>query len=219
MAITRINGGQILRDVRIAMDLNPKTSPLTDVGDSGTLALNDIITSKIIDAIVAVESVAPVRLVDAGTNFSGDISWDSDITGAGRITLPDNFMRLIRFKMNDWSRAVTETISEDDDLYLAQRADVKGIRGNYQKPVCAIVQDANGTELEFYSSLTKTAKISQAVYRAYPTIDSQGGVDVSTKCYRAVIYYIAALVFSTYNNKEEADTMFKLSKSELENVR
>jgi hypothetical protein len=55
--------------------------------------------------------------------------------------------------------------------------------------------------------------------RNYPTIDSEGGVDISAKCYQAVIYYIAGLVFSTYNDTERANTMYQLSKAELENVK
>jgi hypothetical protein len=220
MAISRIKGGQILRDVRIAMELNPKTTPLTDVGDVGTLALNDIITSKILDGIIAVESVAPIRLLDSSESLTGyTINWASDLEYSGYVILPENFMRLISFKMSDWLRPVTQAINETDDLYLAQRADVKGVRGNYQKPVCAIVQSNYGPILEFYSCKSQTASIQSAVVRNYPTIDSEGGVDISAKCYQAVIYYIAGLVFSTYNDTERANTMYQLSKAELENVK
>jgi hypothetical protein len=220
MAISRIKGGQVLRDVRIAMDLNPKTSPLTDVGDVGTLALNDIITSKIIDGIIAVESTAPTWMIDQTSSFvAATYDWDAKIDGAGWVELPDNFLRLITFRMSDWLRPVTIPISETDDQYLAQRASVKGVRGNYQKPVCAIVQTSAGPHLEFYSCASTSASIAQALYRAYPTIDSEGGVDISTKCYRAVIYYIAGLVFSTYGETERANAMYQLAKSEIDNVK
>jgi hypothetical protein len=219
MAISRIKGGQILRDVRIAMELNPKTTPLTDVGDVGTLALNDIITSKILDGIIAVESVAPIRLLDSSDVNISDPVFYKDLPYSGYVILPENVMRLISFKMSDWLRPVTQAINETDDLYLAQRADVKGVRGNYQKPVCAIVQSNYGPILEFYSCKSEDATVATKVFRAYPTIDSDGGVDISAKCYQAVIYYIAGLVFSTYNDTERANTMYQLSKAELENVK
>jgi hypothetical protein len=227
------------------MDHNMKSSPLTALGDADALSLDDVIASKILDAVITIETCAPVYLLEVGSNFAGSkiavandavqlaslddeaeqavsateslttqIQWDSKRTGVGSILLPDDFLRLIVFKMSDWDIPVFETIDSTDDEYLVQRSKY-GVAGNSERPVCAIVPSSNGNKLEFYSCESNGATIEQAIYRPYPTIDSNGGVDISPKCYRAVIYQIAGLVFSTYGEEEMANKMFELAKTQI----
>lgn len=201
----------IERDVRIALDENDVSTQLVQMGDVDTLALNDIIRSKIVEAVRRVELAAPAHLLEEGHDFSSGIYWNGD--GSGWVLLPDDFMRLIAFRMSDWERTVYEAISVDDPLYAKQSSRYKGIRGNVQKPVCAIVNRAEGKALEFYTCKDNTAMIVRAGYLPYPSIDANDGIDISQRCYEAVIYTIAALVAATYGDSVKTTNLNELSKT------
>lgn len=202
---------QIARDVRIAIDQNMTSEQLIATDDIETLSLEEIIRSKIVEAVRRVETAAPVQFLEEGHDFSSGIYWNGD--GSGWVLLPDDFMRLIAFRMSDWERTVYEAISVDDPLYAKQSSRYKGIRGNVQKPVCAIVNRAEGKALEFYACKDNIAMIVRAGYVPYPHIDKDDGIDISEKCYTAVVYTVAALVLTTYGEADKASAMTDLAKS------
>ncbi|EFN91745.1 hypothetical protein HMPREF9018_0450 [Prevotella amnii CRIS 21A-A] len=204
---------EIAKDVRIAIDQNMSSETLSDFGDVDTLSLNDIIKSKIVDAIRRVHSKAPSYLLDSGSNFGDAIYWKE--LESGWCLLPEDFMRLVVFQMDDWERPVYHAISEDDEEYEKQSSRFKGIRGTAQKPVCAIAIRPEGRVLEFYSCKSTDAMVSRAVYIPYPKIDDDGGVQICERCYQAVIYTIASLVLTTYGNADQSKALSELTKSTL----
>ncbi len=202
---------EIARDVRIAMDQNMTSEQLIATKDIETLSLEDIIRSKIVEAVRRVETAAPVHFLEEGHNFGDAVYW-GDLE-SGWVLLPDDFMRLISFRMSDWERTVHAAISVDDPLYAKQSSRYKGIRGNVQKPVCAIVNRAEGKALEFYSCNSEEAYVSCASYLPYPYIDEYDGIDICERCYTAVIYTVAALVLTTYGEADKASALIDLAKS------
>lgn len=205
---------EIARDVRIAIDQNMTSEQLLSIEDIDTLSLEDIIRSKIEEAVRRVETVAPVHLLEEGHDFSDAVYWDK--LESGWVLLPDDFMRLIAFRMSDWERTVYAAISVDDPLYAKQSSRYKGIRGNIQKPVCAIVNRAEGKALEFYSCNSEDAYISRASYLPYPHIDEEDGIDICERCYTAVIYTVASLVLTTYGETDKASALTEFAKSILQ---
>ena len=161
-----------------------------------------------------VETSAPVHFLEEGHDFGDAVYW-ADLE-SGWVLLPDDFMRLIAFRMSDWERTVYAAISVDDPLYAKQSSRYKGIRGNTQKPVCAIVNRAEGKALEFYSCNSEEAYVSRASYLPYPHIDEDDGIDISEKCFTAVTYTVAALVLTTYGEAEKASALTELAKSILQ---
>jgi len=202
---------EIARDVRIAIDQNMTSEQLLATEDIETLSLEDIIRSKIVEAVRRVETAAPVHFLEEGHDFGDAVYW-GDLE-SGWVLLPDDFMRLIAFRMSDWERTVYAAISVDDPLYAKQSSRYKGIRGNVQKPVCAVVNRAEGKALEFYSCNSEDAYVSRASYLPYPHIDEDDGIDISEKCYTAVIYTVAALVLTTYGEADKASALTELAKS------
>ena len=97
------------RDVRIAIDENKTSEQLISDEDIDTLSLNDIIRSKIVEAVRRVESSAPVHYLEEGHVFGDAIYWESN--GSGWTLLPDDFMRLVAFRMSDWERTCYMAIS------------------------------------------------------------------------------------------------------------
>lgn len=205
---------EIAREVRIAIDQNMTSEQLIATDDIETLSLEEIIRSKIVEAVRRVETAAPVHFLEEGHDFGDAVYW-ADFE-SGWVLLPDDFMRLIAFRMSDWERTVYAAISVDDPLYAKQSSRYKGIRGNVQKPVCAIVNRAEGKALEFYSCNSEEAYVSRASYLPYPHIDEDDGIDISEKCFTAVIYTVAALVLTTYGEAEKASALTELAKSILQ---
>jgi hypothetical protein len=197
----------------VAIDLNCKSSPLTELGDLDALGIDDIIASKIVEGIVSVERTAPLWMLDATESMANmTITWEDD-RNSGSVGLPEDFLRLVKFRMSDWNVGVTEAIDAESPLYIRQRS--KYVCGNPERPVCAIVRNSTGHRLEFYSCSSKNATVAEALYRPYPVIDKNGGVYISTLCYKAVINYIAGLTLATVGETERAKELYEMSASIL----
>lgn len=205
---------EIMRDVRICLDQNKASETLLQEGDIDTLSVDEIIGSKILEAVERVHSVAPVYLLEEGHSFGDAVYWED--LESGRVLLPQDFMRLIVFEMSDWERPVYEAIGTTDAEYWLQRQRIKALRGTPQRPVCAIGIRPEGKVLEFYSCKSEEAYVRRAQYMPYPKIDADGGVDISERCYTAVIYTIAGLVLMTYGEADKAAAIAELAKTKIQ---
>ena len=204
---------KIMQDVRCCIDQNMESDALIESGDIDTLALDEIIKSKILEAVQRVHMDAPNYLLEGGHNFGDAVYWRE--LESGWVLLPQDFMRLVVFEMDDWEQAVYQAISTDDPEYEKQRSRFKGIRGTAQRPVCAIAIRPEGRVLEFYSCKSEDAHVRRAVYIPYPTIDEDGGVDISERCYNAVIYTIAGLTLLTCGEVEKGNAGSELAQTFL----
>ncbi len=208
-----VQAEEMARAVRVAIDMNKGDEPLFVEGDTDTLTLDEIIMAKLADAVRLVEMEAPATMLESGHDFGDNIFIGED--GKGFVILPEDFMRLISFRMSDWKRTVFEAISENDSQYALQSSKWKGICGNPEKPVCAIVRRSEGKVLEFYSCNDNTATVTQATYVPIPKIDIDGGIDVAENCYRAAIYRAASLALASVGD-QLSTTMLEISKSLLQ---
>ena len=208
------NIDKIMEDVRVCIDQNMTSEALVESGDIDTLALDEIIKSKILEAIQRVHMEAPPYLLENGHNFGDAVYWKE--MESGWVLLPSDFMRLVVFEMDDWERAVYTAISVDDPDYEKQHSRFKGIRGTAQKPVCVLAIRPEGKVLEFYSCKSTDAKVSRAIYIPYPVIDDDGGVDVSERCYNAVVYTAAGLTLMTCGEANQATALSDLAKTFLQ---
>lgn len=197
----------IVKDVRVCLDQNMVSDALAGIGDVDTLALDEIIESKIVNAAMAIESQAPVTMLDSGRAFGDSIGWDSEAGyGSGHIHLPDDFLRLLTFQMSDWDYAVTQAITEDDPLYAQQRSRFGGVRGNPQKPIVAITQQPIGLVLEFYSCTSGDAWVKRARYIPIPRIRN-GKIELCEKLKPAIEYYTAYLAALSISDTTLAASM------------
>lgn len=204
---------KIKEDVRICLDQNMTSDALLADEDIDTLALDDILGSKIVEAVERVHLGAPSYLLENGHNFGDAVYWGEQ--ESGWVLLPADFMRLIVFEMDDWERAVYQAISTDDPEYEKQRSRIKGIRGTSQRPVCAIALRPEGRVLEFYSSKSEGAKVRRAMYLPYPEVDANGGIDISERCYKAVIYMAAGLTLISCGEVDKGNVMTEMAQTFL----
>lgn len=203
-----------MRDVRICLDQNMTSEQLLQDDDVDTLALDDIVRSKILEAVVRVHSNAPTYLLEEGHNFGDAVFW-GDLE-SGWVLLPQDFMRLIAFEMSDWEQTVYTAISPADPAYAMQRQRVKALRGTAQKPVCVITTRPEGKALEFYSCKSEDAYVSRGQYLPYPKVDEEDGIDICERCYTAVVYAAASLVLLTLGEGEKASALAEISNSTLQ---
>lgn len=204
---------KIMQDVRICIDQNMMSDALLESGDIDTLSLDEIIKSKILEAVQRVHMSAPNYLLESGHNFGDAVYWRE--LESGWVLLPPDFMRLVVFEMDDWEQAVYQAISTDDEEYEKQRSRFKGIRGTSQRPVCAIAIRPEGRVLEFYSCKSTDAKVSRAIYIPYPKVDEDGGVDISERCYDAVVYTAAGLTLVTCGEVDKGNNLSEMAQTFL----
>lgn len=205
---------EVMRDVRVCLDQNMESDQLLLTGDVDTLSLDEIVRSKILEAVVRVHTKAPTYLLESGHNFGDAVYWDA--MESGWVLLPEDFMRLIVFEMSDWERPVYLAISAEDPDYARQRQRVKALRGTAQKPVCVIGQRQEGRVLEFYSCKSEKAYVRRAQYLPYPKIDRDEGIDICERCYRAVVNAAASLTLLTFGESEKSASMMEISNAELQ---
>lgn len=77
------------------------------------------------------------------------------------ITLPDDYLRLVKVKLTEWSTPVSIPISVDHPLYRQQHN--KYTRGHQDKPVVAYVEVGSKKQLECYS-YTKESTVESLLY-------------------------------------------------------
>lgn len=207
---------KIKKDVRVCIDQNRNLDALLDISDVDSLMLDDIIQSKLVEGVERVHCQAPTHLLELGHNFgeaSESVYWGDQ--ESGWVLLPEDFLRLLVFEMDDWERPVYQAITTEDPRYKLQRSRVKALRGTSQRPVCAIAVRPEGRVLEFYSCKSDEANISRAVYVPKPYIDEQGGIDISERCYPAVVQTIAALTLITCGEGQKATALLDMAKTYL----
>lgn len=194
---------ELVRDVRVAIDMNRRDDSLAEEGDPDTLELDELIRSKICEGIDMVHLEAPARLLE--TTYIEEarpgLAIDSvDNEGRGLIMLPDNYLRFVLFKMDGWRYTVYEAIDETDVRYQQQWSRWKGIHGTPEKPVVAITGSVgNKRTLEIFT--TEAGKhIYDSRHMLMAEIDNDNKVVISKKCYRSAVYRIAGLVLTSLND-------------------
>lgn len=201
----------ILADVRVILDKNMSGDALAALGDIETLTLDEMIDTKVTDAVRVVHMAAPYYRLDSLSTFvDSTIVWDD--LHCGHVVLPDDFMRLVSFKMSDWQRAVFEAIDVADGQYIFQGSKYKGIRGTPEKPVVAAVPYADGLALEFFSCRSDEATIAAATYLPLPAWEG-GAIAICRRLYRAAMYMTASLVASALGATDTANTLSEQSKA------
>lgn len=204
----------VMRDVRVCLDQNMTSEQLLQDDDVDTLSLDEIVKSKIVEAVTRVHTDAPTYLLENGHDFGDAVFWGDQ--ESGWVILPQDFMRLIVFEMSDWEAAVYTAISTTDTEYELQRQRIKALRGTAQKPVCAIATRPEGRVLEFYSCKSEDAYVRRAQYLPYPKIDKDEGIDICERCYTGVIYAAASLVLLTLGEAEKSSALSEISQTSLQ---
>lgn len=190
---------RIVADVCRLMNANWQSEPVPGLGESPQLRLDEIIEQLMPEAAKDATLEAPLCDLEQGHTFGDAVHWGHHCDGW--VLLPDDFLRLVCFKMSDWSVAAYHAISADDPLYYLQYSPFESLKGCPQKPVCALVNRPEGQVLEFFSCADRDAHVERAAYVPVPAYDALGGLDVSERCYERALALCCERVKNVINNQ------------------
>ena len=194
-----------------------KLDELSD--DSGFVSSDNIdivriIRESAVNVIRNVHLMAPNVLLDGVTYGSQNITLYNGKDNMYWFEVPDNFMRLVSLKTNDWDRPVQTLISEDSVEYRRQRN--KYLRGTPRNPVAAIRHGVgNKRIIELY---TITPDVTARIYdfSFVPEITSDPtGIGICPKLRQACLYSITAEVMRCLNETQRAQMYDALAAQSL----
>jgi hypothetical protein len=212
---------ELVGEVRITIDENSVQSEYL-ASDSDNLELDELIRSKLPDAIRAIHEIAPNRLIEGVPYLIDESDQHKNTDGTGHVKVPDDFLRLVLFDMRSWRMPVYAAINDNSDEYAMQKNVFT--RGSASKPVCALTQDIEGNRiLEYYSAglindgtqNLRDHRIRQMVYLPMPSINNDM-VQISSSLRAPIVNYCAGLVMVSRGDPQHAEAFFNIAKSFFE---
>lgn len=192
---------------------------------AGDMALmNNIIKAKIGDALRWICLYAPAeQLSGGGSGGTGSINIiedvnQQDVPSDGRISLGDNFIRLIRVRCTNWHRAVMgdSLLKEDSEEYL-QLMDTNGAEATDDRPQAALIETATKS-VEVWPHVTGAkydlTKLVMPSQTDLSSITDTTVIAVPPLLQTSFLYYLAFLVLSAYGDARAA-RMLEIAKMNL----
>jgi hypothetical protein len=101
------------------------------------------------EAVRWVVNVVPVGALGGGVDKTTDANPEEGEEGDVSLSLGEDFLRLIEFKMKGWKTSVTQALSQDNPKYWQQQN--PALRGGNSRPVVFLVNSSfNVKKLEVY---------------------------------------------------------------------
>ncbi len=141
---------------------------------------------------------AELEELDDFSHFGDSVGWLGG--GAGYVMLPPDFLRLVSFRMSDWSVSVTSAVAPDSPLFRLQSLPCRGVRGQPSRPVCRLLQRGVGRVLEFYSCRSQEATVKEGLYIARPFLDAEGYLRLPAACLPATIEKMTSMMAETLSS-------------------
>lgn len=129
--------------------------------------LPELVADILPDVAEKVMAGADLRNIDEWLHMDGDFEWTAP--GRGEMSLPQDFLRLVVFRMSDWKKSVSSVIFSDSPLYSLRFAPGEGRRGIRKSPAVAITEGATCRFLEFIGSTDPAAYPERCGYLPVPS--------------------------------------------------
>ena len=101
---------ELVEAVRVTLDENQVESEYLATG-TDNMELDEIIRAKLVYAVRSILEMCPVGMMEAEEMDLPDTAQLPTDDGSGSIVLPEDFLRLVNFKLKSWNRAVTTVAS------------------------------------------------------------------------------------------------------------
>lgn len=214
----RILVDNLINEVRITLDENaPQSSYLYESSDN--IELDDIIRSKVVDAVRLALEDAPLSFLEPKEVTSPTIKGNDD--GSGKITLPEDFLRLAGLKLNGWNRGVSIVYNKGSEMDYIQRN--KYTRGTATKPVCVFSHTDDGERcIEYFVAAKNDNGYDHTIvdyhYVAIPSIevDANGGgefISFPNLLHFAIVNYCAGLVLTSRGEQAVGNNFITLAQN------
>lgn len=128
---------QIERDVRILLDENEDNTPLLEDLEPVTLQTEQMMAEVVLQSIDEVFFQSQLYLLKDAVK-SAKITL-SELIVSKSFMMPEDFLRYVSVYCSDWKMPVYDPIDQDSDEYQMQFSPCKGVRGNSERPVVAVV--------------------------------------------------------------------------------
>lgn len=196
----------IVAKVRVKLDeIGLDESEMMDALEDNT-NLDSVIKSCIAEAYRLINMSADISMLEG---VQGTVSLSIDSNKVGRVTLPDNFLRLVSVRLSSWISSYSKLITENSPEYRMQSNE--WVCGSPECPVAALVHRSEGRVLELFKAASSSDTLSSFVYIPSVTSDSES-VDISDQLAESLIYYVAALTMVTFR-EDVANDFFKVGRS------
>lgn len=140
--------------------------------------------------------IAPVGAIDRCKSFK-TFAHIVRVDGTGEVELPDDFVRMVSFRMRGWHRTVYETIATTSKKYARQFH--RATRGGVAKPIVALC----GGSVQYFSVTMDTAHvIEEANYVDYTKVDEL----YPAKLFDALVWLAAAKTLKVMSEYEASRT-------------
>lgn len=206
--------GEIIKAVRWCYDEEQiDSADFRNASANDNTYMDNIIKSKIGDAVRWICLYCPADLL-GGTDTTGTATGimadgtqsPTAITGTngGTVTMPDDFIKLVRVRVTGWHRAIMTPVAEDSPEYVQFR-DEFGAKAVADRPMAALIEKTV-KEVEVWP----TGTTAEFTYIADPNIAIASSAADSTnvalppRAKTAFIYYLAFLTLSAYEDSRAA---------------
>lgn len=140
---------QLINKIKTRIDeVSASGDAIVDVGVENTKPYDSIISELLDESAMEILLKAPFYRLNVTTGSVQAIK-DSNDEKIGTITLPDDFVRLVSFKMASWLQPVTAFAFPGDAV--ATKQSNKYIRGGVAKPVAVLYRTDAGYMAHYYS--------------------------------------------------------------------
>ena len=210
---------ELVEAVRITLDENQVESEYLATG-TDNMELDEMIRAKLVYAVRSILEMCHVGMMEAEEMDLPDTAQLPTDDGSGSILLPEDFLRLVSFKLQSWNRAVTTVADEGSPTDLIQRNPFT--RGTPLKPICVFAHNAEGQRTMEYFTAGRGEdgkadhSIERSLYIPIPSVQSGDDGDtigIPGLLRSSIVYYCAGLVEISRGNPEQGDTFLKIATS------
>ena len=205
---------ELVKEVRVTLDENQVESEYLQ-SSTENMELNEIIRSKMPDAVRGIVEMCPVSLLNADALTLADDDRTENEDGIGFVVLPNDFLRLVSFKLASWNRSVTSVADEESPTGLMQRNAFT--RGTPMKPVCVLSHKADGRRvLEYFTASGGNDTVERALYVPNPSIVTEDGnekISIPHLLRASIVNYCAGLACLSRGDAEQGDLFIKIATS------
>ena len=205
---------ELVKEVRVTLDENQVESEYLQ-SSTENMELNEIIRSKMPDAVRGIVEMCPVSLLNADALTLADDDRTENEDGSGFVVLPNDFLRLVSFKLASWNRSVTSVADEESPTGLMQRNAFT--RGTPMKPVCVLSHKADGRRvLEYFTASGGNDTVERALYVPNPSIVTEDGnekISIPHLLRAAIVNYCAGLTCFSRGDAEQGNLFLKIATS------
>lgn len=148
--------------------------------------------------LIPLYRIKPKQFHNTDVHITGGVEYYN-----GFIKLPNDFLRLHSFKLQDWEREVSVAISTQNPMYKLQCNEFT--KGKPYKPVCVLDERVGvGMTLEFFSTADRTPLVQKALY--VPQFDD---TDIQDSIADYFTIMTAARVFGCFGDEQREKMLLK----------